>query len=171
MIKRVLSLGLPSAALGAALLFASAAQAADKAVVIYNPKKAPIASAVEVPAGKTLVFLSGKLSQVVVDPKAPKESPASLGDTETQTYGALKVIEEDLKSMGLGMKDVVKMTVFLAGDPAKEGKLDFGGMMKSYTKFFGTPEQPNVPARSTVQVAALAGPQYLVEVEVMAVRP
>nr|WP_026352933.1 RidA family protein [Solimonas variicoloris] len=167
MIKKLLT----TAALGATLLTAVPALAGDKGVVIYNPKKAPIASAVEVPAGKTLVFLSGKLSQDIVDPKAPKDSPASLGNTEMQTLGTLKVIEAELKSMGLGMKDVVKMTVFLAGDPAMGGKLDFGGMMKSYTKFFGTPEQPNVPARSTVQVAALAGPQFLVEIEVMAVRP
>ncbi|MFT4047304.1 MAG: RidA family protein [Solimonas sp.] len=171
MIKQLLM----SAALGAALVTAHSTQAAgksaEKSVVIYNPKKAPIASAVEVPAGKSLVFLSGKLSQDVVNDKAPKDSPESLGDTETQTLGALKVIEADLKSMGLGMKDVVKMTVFLAGDPAKGGKLDFAGMMKSYTKYFGTPEQPNVPARSTVQVAALAGPQYLIEIEVLAVRP
>ena len=162
---------LAPAVLGATLLTAVAAHAADKGVTIYNPKKSPIASAVEVPAGKTLVFLSGKLSQDIVDPKAPKDSMQALGDTEQQTLGALKVIEADLKSMGLGMKDVVKMTVFLAGDPAKGGKLDFMGMMKSYMKFFGTPEQPNVPARSTVQVAALAGPQFLVEIEVMAVRP
>jgi enamine deaminase RidA (YjgF/YER057c/UK114 family) len=159
------------AGLGASLMTAAAVQAADKGVVIYNPKKAPIASAVEVPAGKTIVFLSGKLSQTIVNDKAPKDSMEALGDTEAQTLGTLKVIEADLKSMGLEMKDVVKMTVFLAGDPAKGGKLDFMGMMKSYTKFFGTPEQPNVPARSTVQVAALAGPQYLVEIEVTAVRP
>ena len=163
---------LMSAVLGATLFGAAVAQAADKkGVIIYNPKKAPIASAVEVPAGKTIVFLSGKLSQDVVNDKAPKDSPDSLGDTETQTLGTLKVIEADLKSMGLGMKDVVKMTVFLAGDPAKGGKLDFAGMMKSYTKYFGTAEQPNVPARSTIQVAALAGPQFLVEIEVIAVRP
>lgn len=68
------------------------------------------------------------------------------------------------------MKDVVKMTVFLAGDPAKEGKLDFPGLQASYTKFFGTPSQPNKPARSAVQVAALAAPWALLEVEVIAVR-
>ncbi len=36
-----------------------------------------------------------------------------------------------------------------------EGKLDFAGMNTAYAKFFGTPEQPNKPARSTFQVAAL----------------
>ena len=43
-------------------------------------------------------------------------------------------------------------------------------MMKSYNKFFGTPDQPNKPARSAMQVAALATPWGLVEIEVIAVR-
>ena len=69
------------------------------------------------------------------------------------------------------MGDVVKMHAFLVGDPATGGKLDFAGFMKGYTQFFGTPEQPNLPVRSAVQVAALAGPGMLVEIEVTAVRP
>jgi enamine deaminase RidA (YjgF/YER057c/UK114 family) len=73
--------------------------------------------------------------------------------------------------MGMGMGDVVKMNVFLAGDPANGGKMDFAGLMKGYTKYFGTPDQPNLPARSAVQVAALAAPGALVEIEVIAAKP
>jgi enamine deaminase RidA (YjgF/YER057c/UK114 family) len=69
------------------------------------------------------------------------------------------------------MSDVVKMQVFLVGDPAKDGKMDFGGFMEGYTQFFGTEAQPNLPARSVVQVAGLANPGFLVEIEVTAVRP
>jgi enamine deaminase RidA (YjgF/YER057c/UK114 family) len=68
------------------------------------------------------------------------------------------------------MKDVVKMTVFLVGDPANGGKLDFAGLQGVYTQFFGTKDQPNKPARSAVQVAALAAPWALVEIEVIAVK-
>ena len=64
------------------------------------------------------------------------------------------------------MSDVVKMQVFLVGDPGKDGKMDFKGFMEGYTQFFGTKEQPNVPARSTVQVAGLVAPGMLVEIEV-----
>ena len=67
------------------------------------------------------------------------------------------------------MKDVVKMTVFLGPDP-KTGKLDFAGMQSEYVKYFGTTEQPNKVARSAFQVAALAAPWALVEIEVIAVR-
>jgi enamine deaminase RidA (YjgF/YER057c/UK114 family) len=40
--------------------------------------------------------------------------------------------------------------------------------MAGYTKFFGTKEQPNKPARSAVQVAALVAPGPLLEIEVIA---
>jgi enamine deaminase RidA (YjgF/YER057c/UK114 family) len=43
--------------------------------------------------------------------------------------------------------------------------------MAAYTKFFGTAEQPNKPARSAVQVAALVAPGALVEIEVIAAKP
>jgi enamine deaminase RidA (YjgF/YER057c/UK114 family) len=67
------------------------------------------------------------------------------------------------------MKDVVKLTVFLAPDP-KTGRLDFAGMQSEYLKYFGTPQQPNKPARSAFQVAALGAPWALVEIEAIAVR-
>ena len=43
--------------------------------------------------------------------------------------------------------------------------------MRGYKQFFGTDEQPNLPSRSAFQVAGLANPNYLVEIEVTAVRP
>ena len=68
------------------------------------------------------------------------------------------------------MGDIVMMRVYMAADPAMEGKLDFAGMNAAYAKFFGTSEQPNKPARSTVQVAALVAAGALVEIEVQAAR-
>ena len=130
----------------------------------------PISAAVEIPAGKTLVFLSGVVPPVA-DANAPKDSPQAYGDTKTQTVGVLTSIEKQLKGMGLSMGDVVKMQVFLVGDPAKGGKMDFAGFMAGYTQFFGTAAQPNLPSRSAMQVAALASPNFLVEIEVTAVRP
>jgi enamine deaminase RidA (YjgF/YER057c/UK114 family) len=38
------------------------------------------------------------------------------------------------------------------------------------SRFFGTPAQPNIVARTTVQVAALANPGFLVEVEATAAK-
>lgn len=96
---------------------------------------------------------------------------AAYGDTETQTVGVLTAIQTELKRLHLGMGGVVKMQVFLVGDPAYGGRMDFGGFMKGCTRFFGTPAQPLLPVRSAMQVAALGNPGFLVEIEVTAVRP
>lgn len=130
----------------------------------------PISAAVTVNAGTDTVFLSGALGPVI-DKTAPKGSQAAYGDTETQANGALAAIKSTLARIGLDMGNVVKMTVFLVADPQKGGKMDFAGMMSAYTKYFGTKEQPNKPARSAVQVAALAAPGALVEIEVIAAKP
>ena len=130
-------------------------------------EKSPIATGVW--AGDTL-YLSGQLASPVTPADAAKGTPAVYGDTKTQSLSALNKIEALLKEQGLDMKDVVKMTVFLAGDPAMGNKLDFAGLQASYTQFFGTADQPNKPARSAFQVAALAAPWALVEIEVIAVR-
>jgi enamine deaminase RidA (YjgF/YER057c/UK114 family) len=130
----------------------------------------PISAAVEVPAGKSIVFLSGVVPPVA-NTAAAKGSLAAYGDTKTQTVGALGAIEKQLKTMNLSMGDVVKMQVFLVGDPAKGGKMDFAGFMDGYRQYFGNAQQPKLPSRSAVQVAALASPGFLIEIEVTAVRP
>ena len=135
-----------------------------------NGSTFPISAAVEVPPGKTIVYLSGVVPPVN-DAHAPKDSLAAYGDTKTQTIGALGSIQSSLDKMHLTLGDVVKMQVFLVGDPAKGGKMDFEGFMQGYTQFFGTPAQPHLPVRSAMQVTALANPGFLVEIEVTAVRP
>ena len=128
----------------------------------------PISRAVEVPAGKTTVYLSGVVP-AVADAAADPATPAAWGDTKTQTVSVLTGIDASLKDLGLSMGDVVKMQVFLV---APEGApADFAGFMEGYTQFFGTPEQPNLPARSAMIVDQLVNPNWLVEIEVTAVRP
>lgn len=135
-----------------------------------NNSTFPIAAAVEVPAGRTTVYLSGAVPPVA-NADAPANSVAAYGDTEAQTVAVLDRIQAQLEGMGLAMGDVVKMQVFLVGDPGNDGNMDFAGFMKGYSRYFGTEAQPNLPARSTMQVAALANPGFLVEIEVTAVRP
>jgi enamine deaminase RidA (YjgF/YER057c/UK114 family) len=155
-----------------AMLLAATGSAAAADVIRYKIPNSdfPIAQAVEIPAGQNLVFLSGA-GPDIADKSADKDSPAAYGDTKTQTLNTLKKIEVNLKSMGLAMKDVVKMQVFLVGDPALGGKMDFAGLMESYRQFFGSADQPNLPSRSAMKVAGLANPGWLVEIEVTAVRP
>ena len=153
-------------AVAALLSMATATQAAD--VVRYplpGGSKFPIARAVEVPSGMTIIFHSGT-TPAPKDPKAPMGSAAYWGDTKTQAISALARIKESLDDLHLGFGNVVAMTVYLVGDPAKGGRMDFDGFMEAYSTQFGTAAQPNLPARSTVQVAGLAAPGMLVEIEV-----
>jgi enamine deaminase RidA (YjgF/YER057c/UK114 family) len=130
----------------------------------------PIAAAVEIPAGRTTVYLSGMVPRVANE-QAPRNSIAAFGDTKTQTVSVLQAIGESLARLNLSMKDVVKMQAFLVPDPAKDNRMDFTGFMEGYTQFFGTAEQPNLPSRSVMAVAGLVNPGWLVEIEVAAVRP
>ncbi len=159
---------LKNVVMAGAILASACAIEAQVAVTHLQPnEKSPIATGVW--AGDTL-YLSGQLADPTTPADPAKGTAAVYGDTKTQAFSALTKIQALLKAQGLDMKDVVKMTVFLAGDPEKGGKLDFPGLQVSYTQFFGTKDQPNKPARSAMQVAALAAPWALVEIEVIAVK-
>jgi enamine deaminase RidA (YjgF/YER057c/UK114 family) len=161
------------AAAAAACALVAAASTASAAEVVRHPllggSKFPIARAVEVPAGKTIIFHSGTTPSPL-DPKAEAGTAAFWGDTKTQALSTFARIKESLDTMGLTFGNVVAMTVYLVGDPAKGGKMDFDGFMAAYSQFFGTKEQPNLPARSTVQVAGLVAQGMLVEIEVQLVK-
>jgi len=166
--KHALKRPLPLAIASTLLLANVAAQAGD--VVrhpLANGNPFPIARAVTVPAGTELIFHSGTTPGAPADPSAAPGTVAYWGDTKTQALSTFKAIQASLTDLGLGFGDVVSMTVYLVADPSsKDGRMDFAGFMESYKLFFGTPEQPNLPSRSTVQVAGLASPGVLVEVEV-----
>jgi len=155
-----------SAALLASAALALPAQAAD--LVRHATGKFPIASAIEVPPGYTTVYLSG-MGADVADKSATPMTLAAYGDTQTQVKSALDKIQAALAALHLTFADVVQMHVYMVADP-KTGKMDFAGLMKSYTQYFGTSAQPDLPTRSAFQVAALANPGWLVEIEVTAVR-
>lgn len=156
-----------SAVVLATAIVASAGGARAQVMVKHiQSDKSPIA--VGVWAGDTL-YLSGQLASPVTPADPAKGTPADYGDTKTQATSVFQKIQKALQEQGLDMKDVVKMTVFLAPDP-KTGKLDFAGMQSAYVNYFGTADQPNKPARSAFQVAALAAPWALLEIEVIAVK-
>ena len=146
------------------------AQAGEKVerVPMANPD-IPISAAVSVPAGYDTIYVSGHIPKVA-KPDAAKASIEMYGDTKTQTISALQQISDLLAAQQLSMADVVMLHVFLVGDPANGGKMDFAAMNAGYSQFFGSKAQPNKPARSTVQVVALAAPGALVEIEAIAVR-
>ena len=178
--KKALATLLIPAALGLSLSASSTAFAAPKAeakadIVRHKIPGSdfPIALAVSIPPTATIHFVSGQVP-AVIDKAAAPDSLAAFGDTRAQSESVLKKIKEVLEGMKLDMTDVVKMTVYLVGDPAKGGKADTKGFMEAYTQYFGATAQPgpqpNLPARAVVQVAGLSNPGWLVEIEVVAAK-
>jgi enamine deaminase RidA (YjgF/YER057c/UK114 family) len=164
---RLLSAGL---GLVVGLATVNSVSAADITRVAIPNSNFPISLAVRVPAGAETVYFSG-ITPPVAKPDAPKESAEAYGgDTEAQANAAFDRLGGALQSQGLSFADIVSLRVYLVGDSAKGGKLDFAGLQSAYTKYFATPAQPNKPARTTVQVAALAAPGILVEIEATAAK-
>ena len=143
-----------------AAAFAGGAASAQTIQRAYPSPTAFLASSVLVPAGADTLYVSGMLAS----------GEAMKGGTEAQADSILGKIEAELKSRGMGLGDVVMMRAYLVGDPAKGGAMDFAGWQAAYLKRFGTAAQPNRPARAAVQVAKLAAPTALIEVEVTAAR-
>ena len=170
-----------SLAIGFAMIAASGAATAQekgqqgKAAIVRHANTPPglILQAVTVPTGAKMLYLSGQLASPI-DP-GKKVAPADLtiadfGDTKTQTISVFTKIKAILAAQGFAMSDIIKLTVFVAGDPKLGGRMDFAGMNDAFKMFFATADNPNTVARSTVQVAALAGPAFLVEIEATAAK-
>ncbi len=126
-----------------------------------NPTGADLPISGAVWAGDTL-YVSGWL-----DPDMKTHT-----DTTSQTVGILKDLEKLLESQKLSLGDVAMMRVYVGADPAKDNKADVAGMTAGYTQFFGTKDQPNKPARTTLQVVLPAASRgALVEIDLIVVRP
>ena len=146
------------------------AAGAPEEVTFAGPASSPISAAVAVPAGCALFLTSGTVPPVA-DASIPAGSTARYGDTKTQGIGVLRQIESRLKEAGLGLKDVIYLRVYIAADKSREGKFDYPGWFEAYGQFFGTAANPVKPARSTVGVAGLVNPDWLIEIEAVAVYP
>lgn len=118
-----------------------------------SAKNAPAAVGPYVHAVKTgdVVYTSGQLGLDPVSGTLPE-------GVEAQAEQAIKNLEAVLKAAGLGLKDVVKTTVFLADIN------DFTAINAIYAKYF----IGEAPARSCVQAAALPK-GGLFEIEAIAV--
>jgi 2-iminobutanoate/2-iminopropanoate deaminase len=124
-----------------------------KTIPVLNNAPAPVAPYSVATEANGFVFVSG---QVAIDP-AGGPTPAT---TPEQTELVLKNIGAILEDLGLGYRDVVKTTVFLADIR------DFGLMNEVYARYFDA--EP--PARSAIQAGHLPAPQYKVEIELIAAR-
>lgn len=157
-----------SIVLGIALAAALAGTANAQVIRHTNPNSTfPILRAAEIGPESTLVYVSGAVPRVTNEDAEPR-TIESFGDTRTQTVSVLENIAGTLADLDLEIGDIIKMQVYLVAD--ESGDMDFDGFMDGYVEFFGTEEQPNLPTRSVFEVAGLANPGWLVEIEVVAVR-
>lgn len=107
-----------------------------------------------------LAFVSG---QVATGADGAVVGP---GDLEAQTRQAMRNLERILTALGSGWSDVVRLTWYLVDVSQVQ-------VIRDVRDEFVRPalgDQPN-PASSLVQVAALVRPEFLVEVEAVAVVP
>jgi 2-iminobutanoate/2-iminopropanoate deaminase len=109
----------------------------------------PVSSAVKV--GK-LLFLSGT--------PAYKDGKLAIGDFPAQMKQVMENISNTLKSAGTGWDRVVKTNVMLTRSA------DFDTMNSVYATYFS---DGKYPARTTVVVAGLPSPDFLLEIECQAI--
>lgn len=126
----------------------------------------PISTAVEV---DDLLFHSGLIPSPA-NPDAESGTREYWGDTEAQTHSVLGKLRDSLAAKGYSLADVVKLNVYLVGDPELSGSMDFGGFMAAYNQYFGEASDGQLPARTVVQIAGLVAPGMLVEIEAVAAR-
>ena len=141
---------------------------APRSVTRYGTSTSPILSAVAVPENQAYYWTSGTVPPVI-DPNAATGTRDRYGDTKTQATGILTKFQTLLADGGLSLEDVVYLRVYLVADPVL-GKVDYQGWFDGYAQFFNKDTVPKV-ARSTVAVAGLVDPGWLIEIEAVAVYP
>ncbi|RYE10910.1 MAG: RidA family protein [Hyphomicrobiales bacterium] len=113
--------------------------------------------ALVIPPGARLVVIGG---QNGVDANGQIVAPGDLG---LQTARALGNLQLCLAAAGAKIEDLVKITIFIAGD------LDIIPGFQAWMNFAGQPQNP--PAVSVIKVLALGRPGIVVEIEGLAVLP
>ncbi len=111
-----------------------------KRVIFTEKAPKPIGPYSQAIQAGDFIFLSG---QIPIDPAT---GALITGDVKSQTRQVLDNLRGILESQGLGMENVVKVTVFL------RDMGNFSQMNEVYATYF--PALP--PARSTVEVSGLA---------------
>lgn len=100
------------------------------------------------------IFISGMTAG------GPDGKPIGGSSMERQARACFTKIQQLLEAAGGGMSDIVKMTVYVTDMALRP---DFGRVRNEV--FPGTK-----PCSTLVEISALASPDYLVEVDVIAIR-
>jgi 2-iminobutanoate/2-iminopropanoate deaminase len=109
--------------------------------------------AVKVTGGETILYIAG---QVAYDDNG---NAAHAGDFKAQARAALQALKAQVEAGGGTMANIVKVNTYLTDI---RHRADYGPIRE---EFFGK----KMPAHTLVAVAALAQPEFLIEIEAVAV--
>jgi enamine deaminase RidA (YjgF/YER057c/UK114 family) len=125
-----------------------------KKIVVKDNKNLPLPRAPYAQVVRTgnLVFMSGAVGRAA-------DGTVVKGDLQAQFRQALDNTRIALAAVGAKPEDVVRITLYLT-DMREKGLLD-----RMREEFFG----PDWPAATAIGVTALASPEYLVEMDAIAV--
>jgi enamine deaminase RidA (YjgF/YER057c/UK114 family) len=121
---------------------------------IYGAPTSPIASGIAVRPDASMYFSSGAVAA---------------GDTvEAQAVAALETLKTRMAAQGVSLADVTFLRAYVV--PGPDGNIDRTGWSAAYSRYFGSAEQPNKPARTTIAVTSLPRPEMKIEIDVIAAR-
>jgi 2-iminobutanoate/2-iminopropanoate deaminase len=109
--------------------------------------------AVKVTGGETILYIAG---QVAYDNNG---NAACAGDFKAQARAALQAVKAQVEAGGGTMANIVKVNTYLTDI---RHRADYGPIRE---EFFGK----KMPASTLVAVSALAQPEFLIEIEAIAV--
>jgi 2-iminobutanoate/2-iminopropanoate deaminase len=111
------------------------------------------AQAVKVSGVQTILYIAG---QVAYDDNGNAAHP---GDFKAQARAALQALKSQVEAAGGTMRNIVKVNTYLTDI---RHRADYGAIRE---EFFGK----KMPAATLVAVTALAQPEFLIEIEAVAV--
>ena len=118
---------------------------------VYDPPSH--AQGVKVSEAQTLLFIAG---QVAFDEHG---APAHGRDFAAQAREVQRSLQAQVEAGGATLRDIVKLTTYLTDIRYRED------LVAIREEFFG----PKLPAHTQVAIAALGRPEWLIEVEAIAV--
>jgi 2-iminobutanoate/2-iminopropanoate deaminase len=118
---------------------------------VFEP--ATYSQGIKVTGAQTILFLSGQVAY------EPDGSVAHRGDFKEQARGAFKAIESLVKSQGGTMASVVKITTYVTD---MRYRPDLAPIREEFLGKKG-------PASTLVEIPALAHPDWMIEIEAIAV--
>ena len=111
--------------------------------------------AVKVTGGETILYLSGQVAY------SDNGGVAHPGDFKAQARAALQAVKAQVEAGGGTMANIVKVNTYLTDI---RHRADYGPIRD---EFFG--KNKKMPASTLVAVTALAQPEFLIEIEAIAV--